>query len=104
VTNAAAVDSPPLQAGEAKHKKPPAAPEARSAAEIKADIDAAQNRLASTVDELSERLSPDQLAQEALDKVKSTFINEDGSPKPKPIAIVAGTVVGLVVLRAIFHH
>ena len=56
------------------------------------------------MDELSERISPDQLAQEAVQRVKDTFMNDDGSPKPKPIAIVAGSVVGLVVLRAIFHR
>lgn len=104
MTNAATVDSPPLQAGEPKHKKSTPAPEARSAAQIKADIDAAHERLAGNVDELSERLSPDQLAADALQRVKATFINEDGSPKPKPIAIVAGTVVGLAILRAIFHR
>jgi len=94
---------PPINTAYAGKKSAPA-PEARSAAEIKADIDEAQLRLASNVDELSERISPEQLAQEAVQKVKDAFINEDGSPKPKPIAIVAGSVVGLVVLRAIFHR
>ena len=42
MTNAATVDSPPAQAPDAKHKKSAPAPEARSAAEIKADIDEAQ--------------------------------------------------------------
>lgn len=81
-----------------------AAPEARSAAEIKADIDAAQARLASRVDELSERLSPEMLAEGAIGRVKGVFMHEDGSPKAKPIAIAAGTVTTLLVLRKIFHR
>lgn len=82
--------------------KPPA--EARSAAEIQADIDAAQARLASHVDELSDRLSPQHLADEAVSGVKRVFLHEDGSPKVKPIAIVAGGLTSLIVLRKIFHR
>jgi len=84
----------------------PAAPEApvRSPEEIQADIDAAQQRLAATVDELSERLSPASLADDAKSTVKGVFVDEYGTVKPKPVAIVAGTVVGLLVLRAIFHR
>ena len=78
--------------------------EARSAAEIQADIDTAQARLASRVDELSERLSPQHLADEAVTGVKKIFLNEDGSPKVKPIAIAAGALTSLVVLRKIFHR
>lgn len=106
MSNAAtSVDSPPVEASKAtKPKAKASAPEARSAAEIKADIDAAQARLASRVDELSERISPEQLAEDAKDRVKAVFLHEDGSPKGKPIAIVAGTVAGLIVLRAIFHR
>ena len=70
MTNAATVDSPPAEAPEAKHKKSTPAPEARSAAEIKADIDEAQLRLASNVDELSERISPEQLAAGGGPEVK----------------------------------
>jgi len=80
------------------------APEARSAAEIKADIDAAQTRLAASVDELSDRLNPQYLAEEAVTGVKRVFLNEDGSPKGKPIAIVAGSVTALLLLRKIFHR
>lgn len=86
---------------------PPAAPTpppVRTPEEIQADIDAAQARLAATVDELSERLSPASLADEAKAGVKSVFVDEYGSVKPKPIAIIGGAVVGLVVLRAIFHR
>ena len=81
-----------------------AAPEVRSAAQIQADIDAAQARLASRVDELSDRLNPQHLAEEAVGGVKRVFVHEDGTPKGKPIAIVAGGLTALLVLRKIFHR
>lgn len=77
---------------------------ARSAEEIQADIDAAHERLAATVDELQERLSPQSLLDEAKHTVRSVFVDDSGAIKRKPVAIVVGTVVGLVVLRAIFHR
>lgn len=88
-------DSPPAEAKE----QPSRSPE-----EIQADIDAAQKRLADQVDELSDRLQPQVIAGEALDGVKRVFVEEDGSPKVKPIAIAAGTVTALLVLRKIFHR
>lgn len=88
-------DSPPAEAKE----QPPRSPE-----EIQADIDAAQKRLADQVDELSDRLQPQVIAGEALDGVKRVFVEEDGSPKVKPIAIAVGSVTALLVLRKIFHR
>ena len=76
----------------------------RSPEEIQADIDAAQQRLADHVDGLSERLAPQALAEDALDSVKKVFVEEDGTPKKRPIAIAAGTVAGLLLLRKIFHR
>ena len=81
----------------------PAAPE-RTPVQIQSDIDAAQRRLADQVDELSDRLAPQSLVQDAMDRVKQVFVEEDGTPKAKPIAIVAGTLTSLVVLRKIFHR
>lgn len=82
---------------------PDAAP-VRTPEQIQSDIDTAQRRLADQVDELSDRLAPQSLAEDALSRVKSVFVDEDGSPKAKPIAIVAGTLTSLVVLRKIFHR
>jgi hypothetical protein len=76
----------------------------RSPQEIQADIDAAQLRLADHVDGLSERLAPQALAEDAIDGVKKVFVEEDGTPKKRPIAIAAGTVAGLLLLRKIFHR
>ena len=88
----------------AKDKDAPAAPPERTPEQIQSDIDAAQRRLADQVDELSDRLAPQSLAEDALGSVKRVFVEEDGSPKVKPIAIVAGTLTSLVVLRKIFHR
>ena len=76
----------------------------RSPEQIQADIDAAQQRLADQVDELSDRLAPQALAEDALGSVKGVFVDDTGAPKGKPIAIVAGTVAGLLLLRKIFHR
>jgi Protein of unknown function (DUF3618) len=77
---------------------------ARTPEQIQADIDAAQRRLADQVDELSDRLQPQALAEDAVGNVKKIFVEEDGSPKVKPIAIAAGAVTALLVLRKIFHR
>ena len=79
-------------------------PPTRKPDEIQSDIDAAQQRLADQVDALSDRLAPQSLAEDALGGVKKVFIEEDGTPKAKPIAILAGTLTALVVLRKIFHR
>jgi hypothetical protein len=47
---------------------------------------------------------PQALAEDAIGGVKRVFLEEDGSPKAKPIAIVAGAVTSLIVLRKIFHR
>ncbi|MEO8107853.1 MAG: DUF3618 domain-containing protein [Actinomycetes bacterium] len=80
------------------------APAERTPDQIQSDIDSAQQRLADQVDELSDRLQPQALAEDAAARVKRIFLEEDGSPKPKPIAIVAGGITSLVVLRKIFHR
>lgn len=88
----------------ASAKGEPAAPPERTPEQIQADIDAAQRRLADQVDELSDRLAPQSLAEDAIGRVKGVFVEADGTPKVKPIAIVAGTLTSLVVLRKIFHR
>jgi hypothetical protein len=74
----------------------------RTADQIKADITATQQRLAGTVDDLNQRLSPESLLRETGDAVKGVFVRPDGSVKGRSVAIAAGTVVGLIVVRQIF--
>lgn len=76
----------------------------RSPTQIQAEIDAAQARLASRVDELSDRLNPQHLADDAVGSAKRLFVHEDGSPKSKPIAAVVGGFTALMVLRKLFHR
>jgi hypothetical protein len=107
---AKAKPTPAKPAKTAKAKPAKAKPEAANPPpeptpeQIQADIDAAQRRLADQVDELSDRLAPQSLAEDAIGRVKEVFVEADGSPKVKPIAIVAGTLTSLVVLRKIFHR
>ncbi|MFL6181733.1 MAG: DUF3618 domain-containing protein [Actinomycetes bacterium] len=81
-----------------------ATPATRTPEEIQADIDASQRRLADQVDSLSERLAPQALAEDAIGTVKGLFVEADGTPKRKPIAIAVGTVASLLLLRKLFHR
>jgi F0F1-type ATP synthase membrane subunit b/b' len=81
-----------------------ASPTERTPDQIQSDIDEAQQRLADQVDQLSDRLQPQALVEDAVSGVKGIFLEEDGSPKAKPIAIVAGSITTLIVLRKIFHR
>jgi len=70
-----------------------ASPTERTPDQIQSDIDEAQQRLADQVDQLSDRLQPQALAEDAVSGVKGM-----------PIAIVAGSITTLIVLRKIFHR
>ncbi len=93
-----------IPAAKADQSDNAASPPERTPEQIQSDIDDAQKRLADHVDVLSERLAPQALAEEAIEGVKRVFVDDDGTPKKKPIAIAAGTVAGLLVLRKIFHR
>jgi F0F1-type ATP synthase membrane subunit b/b' len=97
----AQTDTPAAKADQSDNA---ASPPERTPEQIQSDIDDAQKRLADHVDVLSERLAPQALAEEAIESVKRVFVDDDGTPKKKPIAIAAGAVAGLLVLRKIFHR
>jgi hypothetical protein len=67
------------------------------------EIEQIRLRLADTVDELVERAHPRALAQRALDRAKSRFVDETGSPRMEAILPVVGgavaVVAGLVLIR-----
>jgi putative intracellular protease/amidase len=75
----------------------------RSPAEIEADIEQTRDRLAGTLDELSERLSPRAVLRKADSAVRGAFTTEGGGIRKDRAAIVLGAFVsfagGLVVLR-----
>lgn len=95
---------PRAKAKPAKAPAAPPTPPERTPEQIQSEIDAAQRRLADQVDELSDRLAPQSLAEDAMGGIKRVFVEADGSPKVKPLAIVAGTLTSLIVLRKIFHR
>jgi hypothetical protein len=82
-----------------------AEPDHRSPAEIEADITQTRNRLADTLDELTERLTPRALLRRANTKARGVFVGEDGSVRKGRVAIVAGAATsalgGAVALRRI---
>ncbi|MFE2923113.1 DUF3618 domain-containing protein [Streptomyces goshikiensis] len=100
-------------------------PEARTPAQIEADIVRRREQLAETLDEIGVRVHPKTIVGDAKAKVASTvdqtagrvivavnrlvndvkagLCNEDGSPRPErivPVALFAVGVVGLVVVSA----
>ena len=73
----------------------------RSPAEIEADIDRTREQLAATLDELSDRLTPRNMARGAGRMVKAQFVDvESGKVRAGRVAAVAGGVA--TALAALF--
>jgi hypothetical protein len=68
----------------------------RSPAEIEADIAATRDRLAGTLDELSERLSPRGVLRQANSSLREAFLTEDGSVRRDRAAMAVGVLVALL--------
>jgi len=67
----------------------------RNAAEIRAELDQARDRLAASVDELTDRLAPQRL----VDQAKSTLREKASSPAGKAVIGGAGVLLTLLVIR-----
>lgn len=80
----------------------------RSPAQIEAEIEQTRDRLAGTLDELTERLSPRAALRRADSAVRGTFASPDGAVRKDRAAMAAGallTVVGgCVALRVVRHR
>jgi hypothetical protein len=72
---------------------------APSAAQLEAEIAEARNNLASTIEQLKAETAPQALAHRGINAVKGFFTDEYGGIRPERVAIAAGTVITLVVLR-----
>ena len=72
------------------------APDHRSPAQIEADITATRDRLAGTLDELSERLSPRGVMRQANSSVRGAFTAEDGSVRKDRVALAAGALAAVL--------
>ncbi|MCX4526053.1 MULTISPECIES: DUF3618 domain-containing protein [unclassified Streptomyces] len=104
-------------------------PEARTPAQIEADIVRRREQLAETLDEIGVRMHPKTIVGDAKARVASTvdhtagravvavnrlvndvkagLCNEDGTPRPErivPVALLAVGVVGLLVVSARRKH
>jgi hypothetical protein len=71
----------------------------RSPAEIEAEIAAARERLAGTVDEIAERVKPANIAREIADSAKSQVVDSHGHVRVARVAVVAAIVTAYVALR-----
>lgn len=79
------------------------APDNRSPAEIEADIEQTRDRLAGTLDELTERLSPRTALRKANTAARGAFVTPEGSVRKDRAAAVLGALAavaaGAVALR-----
>lgn len=99
---ASAADAATAKAGEAKSKAGGETPKPqRSVAEIQAELDATRDRLAGRIDDLQEYVTPKNVMNRQVDKVKGVFVDEFGGIKPDRVLIAAGVVVGLVVVLGV---
>lgn len=80
---------------------PPAhrsATELRSQQEIRDDLEVSRNRLASTIDELTYRISPKTIVKRKFADIRAEFVDVDGALRKDRVAIVAGALVGFLAL------
>ncbi len=70
-----------------------------TAAELEAEIAAARDGLTSSLEQLRAETRPEALVQRGKAAVVGFFTDEYGGVRPERVAMVAGTVITLVVLR-----
>jgi len=76
----------------------------RSPDELVDDIEVVRERLAATIDQITDRANPKNIVQRKLDELKARFVNPDGSPRMEAILPVAGAAVGAIVLIVVIRH
>jgi len=79
-------------------------PVPRTMDEIEAELDATRERLAGRIDDLQEYVSPRNVAQRQLDKVKGVFVDEYGGIKPDRVLVAVGAVVAVVGLGVLLRR
>lgn len=70
----------------------------RSPDDIERDLEQARRRLATTIDQLADRVSPKAVAQRSADKAKLQVIDESGAPRVERIAAIGAAVLGWIAL------
>ena len=79
-------------------EKPAAKPVTRSAEQIEADMEATRQRLAGTIDSIKDKVSPQNLMTDTVDKVKGVFVKPEGGLRVERIAAITVGVVGFVLI------
>jgi hypothetical protein len=77
-----------------EEQKPP-----RPIGEIQQDIASTRERLVNNLEQLKAETSPKALGEKASTTAKSVVMNEDGSVRVERVAMIAGAVVGLLLIR-----
>lgn len=70
----------------------------RSIAQIEADMDATRARLENTLTEIQTQLSPRNIMDREVARVRGVFVDEYGAVRPERVAMAGGAVVGTVVI------
>lgn len=70
-----------------------------SEAELQAEISAARDDLVASIAQLKEQTAPSALVRRGKAAAKGFFVDEYGGVRPERVAMAAGAVVTLVVLR-----
>lgn len=78
-----------------------AASGSRSPAQIERDIEVTRARLAGTIDEIGDRVSPATMANRAKESVRAQVVEPDGTLRTKRVLAVGGTVASVVALKVI---
>ena len=77
-----------------EEQKPP-----RPIGEIQQDIATTRDRLVNNLEQLKAETSPKALGEKASTAAKSVVMNDDGSVRVERVAMIAGAVVGLLLIR-----
>ena len=79
----------------------------RSPGDIERDIEATRERLAGTIDEISERVKPANVVNDIKEKARSQVVDEHGAVRFERVAAAgaaAASAVGLAVLRKVVRR
>lgn len=81
-----------------KTPEPKPAPR-RSPEEVAAELEVARQSLVMHVEAIKHELSPAELARRPINHVRRIFVDADGKPKTRTVAITAAVVVVYVIYR-----
>jgi len=79
----------------------------RSPGDIERDIEATRERLAGTIDEISERVKPSNVVNDLKEKARAQVVDEHGAVRIQRVAAAgaaAASAVGLAVLKRVRRH